>query len=96
MSAAEALPLPFPEPDWRDSTAITDRIPTAADLAACPPAQGPSADHLATLRRSLRAVDPEDLDDFLDALYQAHVDQAFVEHAEVVRDWPQDEPERWD
>jgi hypothetical protein len=95
VSAAEALPLPFGEPDWRDTSLIRNRIPTAADLAACPPAQGPPADHLAALQRLLRAVDPADEDDFLDDLYQAHVDQAFIEHAEHVKDWPPAEPEHW-
>jgi hypothetical protein len=89
VSAAQQVPFEGPaESPWRDTSSITDRIPSRADLAACPPASGPPAEHLALLQRSLRAVDPEDLDDFLDALYQAHVDQAFIEHAEH-------EPEHW-
>jgi hypothetical protein len=95
VSAAEALPPVQLDLDWRATGHITDRIPSRADLAACPPASGPPADHLALLQRSLRAVDPDDLDDFLDALYQAHVDQAFIEHAEHVKDLPPVEPEDW-
>jgi hypothetical protein len=100
VSAAEALPFPSEEPNpWRDTSTL-QHIPTPADLAAAPPFDPASrAAHERALpelltQRAWRPANAEE-DDFLDALYQARVDEVFIERAEVVRDWPDNEPERW-
>jgi hypothetical protein len=98
MSAA-ALPFEDESP-WRDTSRLQG-VPTAAEVAASPPSD-PAARaghdrYLATLLTQRAWQARADEDDLMDALYQAHVDQAFIERAEHDRDWPPagSEPEAW-
>ena len=68
-----AAPLPDENP-WRDTTKL-QTIPSAADLAACPPAD-PAAheSHDKALQASLRAAEPFGIvDSYYDALDEAQM-----------------------